>query len=235
MSQPKAGFRAGLDSVLLAASVGKHSTSIVELGAGAGVASICALADLSGATATLLDIDPAMLDLATGNLAANALSGRANTVCLDVTARGSELVEAGLIRDHYTSVIANPPFFATGSGSLSPDKARANARHMPAQDLDLWLRSAATLGAPGAEVIFIHLAQALPQLLASFSSRFGAITVLPVIARPFGEATRVLVRGKKGSRAPMSLLSPLILHGDTGRGFLPAMDAIFRGEARLDW
>ncbi len=235
VSQPMGGFRAGIDSVLLAAALGKNSTLIVELGAGAGVASICALADLTGASATLLDINAEMVDLAISNLAANAMSARASALCLDVTARGSQLVAAGLKRDHYTSVIANPPFFASGAGSLPPDQTRAKARHMPAGDLDLWVRTAATIAAPGAEVIFVHMASALPQLLASFSPRFGAITVLPVVARPTQSATRVLVRGIKGSRAPFCLRSPIVLHGAASNGFLPAMDAIFRGQSRLDW
>jgi len=235
VSQPIGGFRAGIDSVLLAASVGKNSTSIVELGAGAGIASICALSDLADASATLLDINDAMVELAISNLAANALSGRASALCLDVTARGSQLAAAGLKRDHYASVIANPPFFATGAGSLSPDQTRAKARHMPAGDLDLWVRTAATFAAPGAEVIFIHMAAALPQLLASFYPRFGAITVLPVVPRPARLATRVLVRGIKGSRAPFCLRSPIVLHGAASNVFLPAMDAIFRGQSRLDW
>ncbi len=40
--QPKAGYRAGVDPVLLAASVpAVAAVSILELGCGAGVASVC--------------------------------------------------------------------------------------------------------------------------------------------------------------------------------------------------
>ncbi len=235
VSQPKAGFRAGLDSVLLAASIASRASSILDLGAGAGIAAICALADLADARATLLDHQRKMLDLAAKNISLNGLSMRAKTLCLDVTARGSKLFAGGLKRDYYDSVIANPPFFATGAGTLSPDKVRAGARHMPPDELDLWVKTAATSVAPGGEVIFIHRAQALPQLLASFSRRFGAITVLPVVARKEQPAARILVRGKKGSRAPFCLLSPLVLHESAGRAFLPQANAIFRGESRLNW
>ncbi|VAW14423.1 hypothetical protein MNBD_ALPHA12-1743, partial [hydrothermal vent metagenome] len=67
--QPQNGFRAGIDSVLLAAAVAKSSASIVELGSGAGVASICALSDLAAASATLLDNQATMVELAISNLA----------------------------------------------------------------------------------------------------------------------------------------------------------------------
>jgi len=237
VSQPRGGgFRAGLDSVLLAASICVQSRTILDLGAGAGTATICALADLAQAKATLLDNQSDMVDLATSNLALNGFSARASALCLDVTAKGSELKAAGLQRDYYDVVIANPPFFATDAGTLSSQPARAQARHMPTRDLDLlWVKTAATCVAPGGEVIFVHLASALPQLLAGFSSRFGAVTVLPIAPRAGEAASRVLVRGKKSSRAPFSLLSPLVLHAGTGRAFLPAVEAIFRGNRRLHW
>jgi tRNA1(Val) A37 N6-methylase TrmN6 len=42
----------------------------------------------------------------------------------------------------------------------------------------------------------------------------------------------VIVRGTKGSKAPLRLMTGLVLHGDDGNGFLPAIDAILRkGEA----
>ncbi len=236
VSQPVGGgFRAGLDSVLLAASISLRARSILDLGAGAGTAAICALADLAQAKATLLDNQGDMVDLAKSNLAINGFCRRATALCLDVTARGSELEAAGLPRDYFDVVIANPPFFASGAGTLSPRTARAWARHMPAGELDLWVKTAATCAAPGGEVIFIHLASALPQLLAGFCSRFGAVTVLPVAPRAGEAATRVLVRGKKASRAPFSLLCPLVLHAGGGSDFLAPVEAIFRGNRRLHW
>src|SRR5690606_27536905 len=44
VSQPGNGFRAGMDSVLLGAAVSPKSNSLLDLGAGAGTASLVALA-----------------------------------------------------------------------------------------------------------------------------------------------------------------------------------------------
>ena len=55
------------------------------------------------------------------------------------------------------------------------------------------------------------------------------IVVLPLVPREGEAASRVLVRGIKGSRAPTRLLASRILHEADGRNFLPAFDAIFRG------
>lgn len=234
VSQPQAGFRAGLDSVLLGAAVDRGSSTLLDLGAGVGTAGLVALALNPALVGTLAERDPAMAGLAVANLSDNKLADRARVALLDITAPGLVRLEAGLSPDSFSSVIANPPFFDTARGN-SPSPGRRAARHMPEADLDLWVRTAASTAAPGGEVIFIYPAEGLPPLLASFAARFGGVSVLPLVPRPEAPATRILVRGIKGSRAPTRLHASRILHDDEGRGFRPAFDAIFRGAARLDW
>lgn len=234
VSQPEKGFRAGLDSVLLGAAVRIGTKRLLDLGAGAGTASLVALADLPEATATQVEIDPEMAAIAASNLAANSMAERGRVVVADVTAKGSVRADAGLPADHYDTVIANPPFFDPAAGS-APSTARQTARHMPPEALELWVKSAATHAAPGGEVIFIHAAQSLPLLLPAFTARFGAVTVLPLTPRDGEPASRVLIRGTKGSRAPFVLLASRVLHEPGGRTFRPEFDAIFRGTARLIW
>lgn len=234
MSQPPAGFRAGLDSVLLGAAVRAGAECVLDLGAGAGTAALVALADRPGAHATLVEIDPAMAALAEANLAANGMQGRGTVLCLDLTATAAQRRAGGLAADRFDSVIANPPFFAPGRGT-APAAARAGARHMPVDALERWVRAAATHAANGGEVIFIHVATALPALLAALGTRFGAVNVLPLLPRAGQPAHRVLVRGIKGSRAPFTLLAARPLHEDGGRTFRPEFEAIFRGAATLVW
>lgn len=233
--QPRQGFRAGLDTVLLAASISKSVTSLLDLGAGAGIASCCALADLPQAQATLVEREPEMLALAQRNLAHNGFTFRSSLLELDVTARGKTRTKAGLQTDCFGTVIANPPFFDQDRGTKASVVTRAGARHMGHDQLDKWVKTAAAAAAPQGEVIFIHTMVALPDLLASFAARFGAICILPVASRSDRDATRVMIRGIKGSRAPIRHLPPLVLHGSTGNGFLSEVDAIFRGRARLHW
>lgn len=234
VAQPVRGFRAGLDSVLLGSAVSEKSRSLLDLGAGAGTAALVAMADREGLSATLVEADPGMLALAVVNLAANGMDGRARTLGLDVTAPGKVRAAAGLASEHFDSVIANPPFFDPGRGS-APAPARADARHMDEVALDSWVKTAATHAAPGGEVIFIHTAEALPPLLAAFTRRFGAVNVLPLLPREGQPASRVLVRGTKGSRAPFRLLAARALHEADGRSFRPEFEAIFRGTAKLVW
>lgn len=234
VSQPGNGFRAGLDSVLLGAAVNEKSANLLDLGAGAGTAALVAMTHNPALSATLIDIDPDMTVLAALNLADNGLTERGRVLPLDLTRPGKDRVAAGLPTIHYASVIANPPFFDPGQGS-APSAERATARHMNNDDLDLWLKAASAHVSSDGEVIVIHAAEALQVLLAAFGSRFGAITVLPLTPRDGAPAARVLIRGVKGSRAPLKLLASRALHEPEGRTFRPEFEAIFRGSARLIW
>ena len=235
VTQPAKGFRAGLDSVLLGAAVGNTGGPLLDLGCGAGVAAMVALAHHVAISALLVDSNPDMLPLATGNLGDNGFADRARAGLADVTARGADRKLAGLATDHFKSVIANPPFFAVGQGTVPGDNGRAAARHMEREGLDRWIKTAAGCAAPDGEVIFIHVSESLGPLLSAFEVRFGAITVLPLTPRPGAAATRVLVRGIKGSRAPLTLLSSRALHAEAGGAFAPEFEPIFRGLARLLW
>ncbi len=232
LQQPAKGFRAGLDSVLLGAAVGHSEGELLDLGAGVGTAGLCALVAHEALRATLVESDLATAALARENIAANGFAGRAEVLEVDLTAPGRTRAAAGLLADHYVSVIANPPFYEAGTEAQPQRRA---ARRMSAEALDRWVRTAAAHAAPGGEAIFIHVAERLPALLASFAARFGAITVLPLVPREGEAAHRVLVRGIKGSRAPLTLLGSRALHTPGGRAFRAEFEAIFRGSDRLHW
>lgn len=235
LSQPASGFRAGSDSVLLGASVDPDSTRIADLGAGAGAAGLIALYWCPKATGLLVEKQPEISKLAQANIEANGCADRARATHLDIEAPGPERQRAGLVPDHFTSVIANPPFFEAARGTKAPVPERAAARHMDAGALDRWVKVAAGAAAPGGEVIFVHRVAALPSLLAAFSARFGAIEVWPIQPRPGHAAKSVLVRGIKGSRAPMKVLPPLVLHGEAGHHFRPEVADVLMGRAKLQW
>jgi tRNA1(Val) A37 N6-methylase TrmN6 len=235
LSQPRHGFRAGMDSVLLGAAVADGCESLLDLGAGVGTAALVALALGRATRADLVERDLPTADLATGNLVENGLAERGRVLPLDIIAKAADRRAAGLGDNAYDVVIANPPFFGEGQGTLAPEGARAGARHMAGEALDVWMRCAAGCARANGTAIFIYPAQGLVPLLVAFQRRFGAVTVLPMTPRPGEAASRILVRGIKGSRAPLRLLASRAMHGAEGNGFSPEFDAIFRGLAALDW
>jgi len=235
LSQPRHGFRAGLDSVLAGVAASSESASLLDLGCGVGTAGLVALAHNPGLAATLVDSHADMLARARSNAADNGFADRVRLIEADVTARGAVRAAAGLADNVFESVIANPPFFDAASGTVPGESYRAAARHMDAETLDLWVRTAAGCAAPNGEVIFIYPVESLAPLLSAFAARFGGLTLLPLAPRPGTPVSRVLLRGIKGSRAPLVMLPSRVLHQAEGRDFAPEFDDIFRGRTRLDW
>ncbi|AVX05227.1 tRNA(1)(Val) (adenine(37)-N(6))-methyltransferase [Maritalea myrionectae] len=233
--QPEKGFRAGVDSVLLGAAVDDAPKTLLELGAGVGVASMTALTYCPGLTALLAEIDDEIVDLGKQNLRHNGYVDRAKYCQIDIMAPGPERVTAGMVQDHFDSVIANPPYFDEKTVSLPNDNYGKRAHAHGIDCLERWVKAAVSCARAGGEVIFIHRAAELQKLMKYYDRRLGNITILPIVSRPGQQASRVLVRGYKGSKAPCKLLSPLSLHGTEGRKFTPQLQAILMGNDKLHW
>jgi tRNA1(Val) A37 N6-methylase TrmN6 len=122
---------------------------------------------------------------------------------------------------------ANPPYFEDGKATPSPLALKAQAHNFGAEDLDLWVKAMHALLEPRGTATVVYRADALTRVLATFEGRFGDIAVAPLFPRAGLAATRIIVQGVKGSRAPVQLLPGLILHGDDGK-FTRAAEAILR-------
>lgn len=231
--QPKGGYRAGVDAVLLAATVAEASAArMLDAGSGVGVVGLCVARRNPHAHVTLLEREPEAARLARLNVARNDLADRVAVIEADVTSRADHLRTLGLADESFDIVLANPPFHATGHGTPASHALKETSHAMAADALEAWVRFAVRMTRPGGTFTLIHKADALPAVLAAFAQRFGAVKVKPIYARPGQPAIRILVRGTKGSRAPLELCAPLVLHAD-GHGFTPELDAILRHSAAL--
>ncbi len=232
--QPKAGHRAGSDAVFLAAAVpAREGMRVLDVGAGVGVAGLCLLARVPGVEVTAVEIDAKLSALAADNAGRNGFDEKFHSITADVTQPGKSLRVAGLVREGYDQVIANPPFHAAGRVRAAPDRGRAAAHVMDAGGLAAWVRFFAAMAAPKALLTLIHRPDCLGELLPLLEGRFGEIAVFPLFARCGEPATRIIVRAKKGSRAGLSLLSGLVLHHDDG-SYTQKAEAVLRGGEALD-
>jgi tRNA1(Val) A37 N6-methylase TrmN6 len=145
----------------------------------------------------------------------------------DVFSRKAEgLVEAADL------VVTNPPFLNAGESRASPDSDRAMAHVLDAGGIDKWLRASLALLRPGGVFVLIHRADALDALLAALSGRLGGLEILPVFPKLQATAVRVILRGRKGAKAPLALLPGLVLHGEGG-GFTPRAEELHRRGGQL--
>ena len=95
----------------------------------------------------------------------------------------------------------------------------------------MWTRAAARLIKGQGYRTFIHRADALPDILSATEREFGSVVIKPIQPRAGREAKRVIVRVRKGGRAPAKLLAPLVLHDGEARAYAPQVQAIYAGEA----
>lgn len=215
--QQKTGHRGGSDAVFLAAAVpARHGERVLDAGTGAGTAGLCLMARVPGIHVTGVEIDNAQCALARTNAERNGFGDRFRVIEADVTESGQVLGEMGLVRETYDHAIANPPFFGEGAVRVTADTSRANAHVMPEGELDHWVRFLTSMGRPRALLTLIHRAEFVGLLLDVLKDRFGELTIYPLFPRQGLPASRVIVQGRKNSRASLRLLPGLVLHEEDG-------------------
>lgn len=230
LNQPVRGHRAGHDAMLLAAAAPADARRAVDLGAGVGAAGLAFAVRVPAASVTLVEIDPAIAAIASGNARRQGFEVRVEVVVADVAALGRDGGPPRPAARSADLVLMNPPFNDPARHRTSPDPARAGAHMAPDDAVDVWVRAAERLLEPAGRLVLIHRPEALPALLAGLDRRFGALTIRPVHARPDAAAIRLLVGAVKGRRTPPAFLPPLVLADAQGRQSAAAARILRDGE-----
>ena len=209
-SQPTDGYRVAMDAVMLAAAVPARARDhVVDLGAGAGAASLCLAARLADCRITAIEVDPIAARLARDNAALNDAAGR-----ITVIEAAIETVTA----DHLGTVdhvMANPPYLPPSRAAPSARGDRATVEQGDV-DFAVWIRVALTLVRPKGSVSFIQRADRLDDLIAGLRQAAGEIIVFPLWPKPGRAAKRILVRARRNVSSPLSLKPGMVLHCDDG-------------------
>ena len=203
--QPRRGYRAGIDPVLLAASVpAQAGQSVLDLGCGAGAAMLCLATRVPGLELTGLEVQSAYADLARRNASENRLP--AQVIAGDVADMPDVLKQR-----RFEHVITNPPYFDRARSTAAPEAGREGAmgEGVPLPD---WIGAAARRVAPGGYLSVIHRAERLPDLLTATTAHLGSLEVLPLIPRRGRPARLVIVRARRDGRAAPRLHDGWLLH-----------------------
>lgn len=227
--QPAKGFRAGMDSVLLAAALdcGARGEAL-EFGCGSGGALLPAAYRLPDMRFTGLEIDPHAVALAQRGVEANGLEARVEIV----TGDAGDIQRAW--QNRFDVVFSNPPFFSEGTiRAPAEGKTAAYVESVPLKD---WINAMLFALRPKGTFVMIHRAAELARILAVIERQVGEITVSPVRPYPGAEAKRVIVRARKGLRSgPMRLLGGIDLYDAKGGAQSAEAAAMTRDGERLDW
>ncbi|WP_259780365.1 tRNA1(Val) (adenine(37)-N6)-methyltransferase [Aestuariispira ectoiniformans] len=212
--QPKVGYRAAMDPVLLAAAApALRRGRVLDVGAGVGTAGLCYLARVPGPELVALELLPELAALAERNVAANGMDDRVTVVRGDLSQHRCGHV----VPNSFDLVITNPPYMPGEAASPSPNAIRQTANvesHVPlAQWLDFCLKMLKQKGT----LVIVQRADRLDDILAALHGRAGEVTVIPLWPKPGREAKRVLVRARKAVKGPARMTAGLTLHTDSER------------------
>ncbi len=200
--QPRKGYRAGVDPVLLAATVPAVSGQrVLELGCGVGAAILCLGARVPGLTLTGVERETsyAALALRNGKATLEVVQADIATLPLDLRMR------------QFDHVLANPPYYQRRASVAAQNTVREAALG-EVTPLETWVQVAAKRLAPRGQAHFIHRAERLPDLIRALPRDMGSIEVLPLAPRVGRKAELIILRARKSGRGDFRLHAPLILH-----------------------
>lgn len=229
--QPKTGYRAGVDPVLLAAAVpAEKGDTVLELGCGAGAASLCLSARVDGLALTGVEIQPLYAELCRKN----AVHNRAR---MDVVEADLTQLPAQIRNTSFDHVIMNPPYYDRTASTRANDQGRDTALGGDTALQD-WIEVGAKRLRPKGYFTLIQRMDRLPETLASADRVLGSITVLPIQARVGRPSGLFILQARKNGRAAFRMLAPLILHcgdvhGTDGESYTAQVSAILRDGADL--
>ncbi|WP_299624856.1 methyltransferase [uncultured Tateyamaria sp.] len=223
--QPRRGYRAGVDPVLLAASVpAKAGQSVLDLGCGVGAAALCLGARVPGLR--LLGVERQA-----GYAALAARNG------LDVVTADLKGLPFAVREQSFDHVLANPPYFDRGAGHSAEDPGREGALGIDTPLAD-WVDVAARRLAYKGHLHMIHRVERVPDILAAAAGRLGSFQIWPLCPRAGKPAELVIFRARKSGRAEFRLHAPVILHQGAAHvadrdSYRPEIQSVLRDGAPL--
>ena len=199
-----AHFRLSTDSVLLSDFIRVSGMRRgIDLGCASGIISLLLLARTQRLHMTGLEIVPEAAELAVENMERNSLSDRSDIICGDIR-RCRELFAPG----SFDLVAANPPYYSTASGAVSPSGERARARSELDCSLDDVCSAAAYLCRTGGYFSLVGKPERLTETMLLMSSHgIEPKRMRLVCSLPEKAPSLFLLEGKRGA-SPGLVIEP---------------------------
>ena len=232
IKQPKIGYRAAMDPVLMAAAVPKITKGkILDLGAGVGVAALCYGARVPDVEIIGLELQKDYAELATKNAKLNSLDNHVKIIHGDLL-NICDLNLLDFAANSFTQVMANPPFLVANKAISSPVNTKNIANMEGDANLSHWIDFILKMLKPKGGLTMIHRADRIDEILSLLYGRAGDITIIPLFPFAGRDAKRVIIRARKSTNGAAKLTSGLILHAENNR-YTKQTDNILRHNAGL--
>lgn len=231
LRQPKHGYRAGVDPVLLAAAVkARAGASVLELGCGPGAAILCLAARVPDLVLHGVELQEDYATLAREN-------ATSNDIALTVWQASVDALPADLNQMTFDHVIANPPYFFQPRYRMNLRDGRGTAMAETVK-LAAWIDTATRRLKPKGWLTLIQDITRLPDVLRALDGRMGTLSVYPIAARVGRAPDRFILRARKAGMTPFALSASVVMHqGDAhlkdGDDYTPEIAAVLRNGAQF--
>ncbi|SDW90884.1 tRNA1Val (adenine37-N6)-methyltransferase [Lachnospiraceae bacterium KHCPX20] len=207
--QDPARFCFGMDAVLLSdfANIRKNET-VVDLGTGNGILPILLEAKTPGTHFIGLEIQEDSADMARRSVAMNQTEEKIEIITGDMK-EAADL----LGKNCYNVVVSNPPYMVESHGIQNPKDAKAIARHEVKMSLSDLLHQTKLLLKPNGRCYFVHRPFRLAEIIAGMVKE-GLEPKRMQLVYPYvdAEPNMVLIEGRKGGKARMTVEKPRIIY-----------------------
>ena len=203
--QPKKGFRAGIDSVLLAASINARSgDSVLDVGTGAGAVLFCLMQRVHSLRAMGIEIQEEYYSLAVKNSEKNNFEAR-------ILLGDFQSLESVLKSYNFDHIFFNPPYYSEGAYKKSGNSSRELASVETPGLLKKILKFALKRCKPYGFITLINRPANLGRILSVLEKGAGDIKILPILSSRRDPTFRVIIRARKAAKGETKLLEGLNL------------------------
>ncbi|MTI08371.1 tRNA1(Val) (adenine(37)-N6)-methyltransferase, partial [Curvivirga aplysinae] len=220
--QPKIGYRAAMDPVLLAAAAPVLSKGrALDLGAGVGTAGLCYLHRVSNIEMIALEMQEDLSKLSLENARRNDFGALFKAVHGDLSEKYIEGIES----NSFDLVITNPPYVDFAKAQHSPDEIRQKANIESHVTMDQWLDVGLKKLKQKGWFVMIQRADRLHEILSHLQGKLGEITIIPLWPKAGEAAKRIIIRGRKAVKGGAVMHPGLCLH-EEGRRYTKEAETI---------
>lgn len=217
--QPERGYRYNSDTLLLYDFISSFSPKgeILDVGCGCGILGLLLKRDFPHVKMHLLDIQELNCTIAHANAEQNGIA-IASVTCNDFLKTKFE--------HKWDMIVSNPPFYHKG-GEKSEDTALSLSRHSSALPFEAFASKVTKTLSNRGYFCFCYDAKQLDHLMASLlSNGLNVENICFVHPKEEKEASLVLIRARKNSKALCKVHPPLFIYKD--EVFSERVQAIFK-------